>query len=420
MKNRFVAWARDTGVFLRRFLVNIVNDDCVGAAGVLAYATLVSLVPLLAVTFGVFAAFPAYEALIEGAQNFLLEHFVPGTAQAVRGYLLRFAGQAAELTFVGVVTLVIMAVVLLSNIERTLNRIWRVKAGRTWRARLLVYWAVLTLGPPLIGASLAVSSYLGTLRFLGRYGREVALLLPLPLLASFLAFTLLFLIIPKRRLSWRHALAGSLVAALLFELAKQGFGFYITRMTSYEQIYGTLAALPVFLIWLYLSWLTVLIGAEFAYALATFQKYGGVAADPALVFVHAFRLVGHLWMAQRRGAPLSQAELLDLEPALDETQLKRILGRLRRGRLVHAAGHRWALSRDIADLTLHDVYLAVAAALPHCTDVWAGRDAWNNRLCTAVQRAGSAVDREFAVPLRPFYEGAAVAGGVNETGPVKS
>ncbi len=234
-------------------------------ASALAFSTLLALVPLLTVAFSTLSLFPVFEQWSGAIEAFLYRNFVPQLGDQVQVYLQEFSANAGKLTVLGLVFLIISTLFLLATIEDTFNDIWQVKAGRTWVQRLLVYWAMLTLGPILIAISLSVSSYLLSLSIINDQavlvGIKSHLLSSLPFLLQLMTFVFFYLVVPYCDVQFRHALVGGIVASVLFELAKMAFGLYIINFNSYQRIYGTIAILPVFLIWIYLSWLVVLIGA---------------------------------------------------------------------------------------------------------------------------------------------------------------
>lgn len=234
-------------------------------ASALSFSTILALVPLLAVVFSALSLFPIFEIWSGAIQDFIYRNFLPQLGEQVRQYLVEFSANTGQLTLWGLLFLMVTSLTLLATIEDAFNEIWQVKVGRTIGIRILVYWAMLTLGPILIAASLSMSSYLLSLSILQEPGiansLKTQLLGFLPFILELSAFVLFYLAVPNCEVRVKHALIGGLVAALLFELAKYGFAQYLFRVTTYQLIYGALAVLPVFLIWIYLSWLVVLIGA---------------------------------------------------------------------------------------------------------------------------------------------------------------
>ncbi len=357
---------------LRAFSVFVwkryVEDRCFETAGVLAYASVFAMVPLSAAVFGVFAAFPVFDAMSEQFTRFLFINFVPAAAQAVEEYLRQFADSATRLTSVGVVVLLASALWMMKSIEDTFNRIWRVTTPRPGLSRVLVYWTALTLGPLLTVSSLALSSYLLSLPLLGAGESSwlPRLLGLVPLLVELAAFTLAYTIIPNRRVQLRHALAGGLLATLLFELAKWGLALYLRQVPSYEQIYGTLAVLPIFLIWLYLSWVVILLGASIAASLSAFRfQPKARRLPPGQELFGLLRLVARLHDAQARGVALDIETLRIMEPSLTDDLLMRLLESMQAASIVQRnESGDWLLARDLDQLRLGELYEATGLRIP--------------------------------------------------------
>lgn len=236
-------------------------------AGSLTFTTVLSLVPLLAVLLAIFTAFPLFAELRATFEKNVLRELLPGQyATMILRYLNDFAAKAAQLTALGLGFLVFTALAMILTVDRVLNDIWQVRARRPIVQRVLIYWALLTLGPLLIGASLSVTSYaLSVSPGALRKGPDLfrTLLDYLPFLLAGFAFSLLFVVVPARRVLWRDALIGGFIAALLGEWLKDLFGIYI-RTGTFANIYGAFAVVPLFLLWVYLSWFAVLFGAAIA------------------------------------------------------------------------------------------------------------------------------------------------------------
>lgn len=253
--------ARFACLVARRFR----EDRCTRVAAALSFTTLLALVPLTAVTFAVFSTLPVFKPLLQMLQEFVYGNFVPAAGEVVSKYLQRFAANAGKLTFWGLLALAVMAMMMLATIEQTFNDIWRVDRRRRHGYRFLAYGALLAFGPILVGLSLALMSYLASLPMFGRQsplsGVRPLLLGALPVGFEFLTFLLLYRVVPNVPVRLKHALIGALVAVVLFEAAKRGFGQFMVSFSTYRKIYGALAALPVFLVWIFLSWTVTLLGA---------------------------------------------------------------------------------------------------------------------------------------------------------------
>ncbi|MBY8029087.1 virulence factor BrkB family protein [Vibrio fluvialis] len=261
---------KDSVLFGRYLLVRMGHDRVNVNAGYLAYITLLSIVPMLTVLLSILSSFSIFENVGDVVQDYVITHFVPAAGDAVRNALTEFVTNTGKMTAVGGMFLFVAALTLISNIDKNLNYIWRVRKKRRMVFSFSMYWMILTLGPILVGASIAVTSYITSLKLLDSEALTGAFnffLRRLPLLLSFSAFAGLYLLVPNKKIHFLHAIAGAFVAAILFELSKKAFAAYITQFPSYQLIYGALAAIPILFVWVYLCWLIVLIGAEVTAAL---------------------------------------------------------------------------------------------------------------------------------------------------------
>lgn len=262
---------RTNGINFFSFLVKRVGDDrLTSMAGALAYTTLLSLVPMIVVVFSIISVVPAFKGVQVHLEDLLFSNFVPATTDVIRAQINQFVVNASRTTTIGGLFLFVVAIMLIASIENALNQIWRSITNRNIIRALPTYWMILTLGPVLVGSSLAGSSYIFSLAFFK--GESMAWFLRIvPLLLSIFAFMLLYIIMPNKRVRFRHAFAGALVAGILFELGKRGFVLYLASFNTYQAIYGALAAIPILFFWVYISWIIVLVGAEVSAALDEFE-----------------------------------------------------------------------------------------------------------------------------------------------------
>ena len=296
---------------LLRFAARRSREDRIAqVAGSLTFTTLLSLVPLATVAFALFTAFPIFASFQMSLQTFLADHLMPEQINnQIFMYLNEFASKAKGLTTMGMIVLFVTSVTTMMTVESAFNLIWRVRKPRPFAQRVLVYWAVLTLGPILIGVSLSISSYLfsRSLQLVGEQNLpamfEWALATAtLPLTA--LAFTMLYVFLPNCRVEWRDAVIGGIAAALAFELAKRGFGAYVRRIPTYTAVYGAFAAAPLFLLWVYLSWFITLVGAMIASALPEIRTgQFNRPAFPGSDLLDALELLGRLAHAADAARP---------------------------------------------------------------------------------------------------------------------
>lgn len=337
------------------------EDRCVQIAASLTYTTLLSLVPLMVIALTVIAAFPVFSGLMTQLKIFLLTNMMPEAAgKIITVYMQEFSEKAARLTAAGVAALAVTALMLMLTIEHAFNLIWRVRTRRPLVQRFLTYWAVLTLGPLSIGASLSLTSYLvsyslGYVAFIPALG--VVVLKIVPILITTAAFSLLYLAVPNRYVPLSHALAGGLVAGLGLEVMSKGFTAYILHFSSYTLVYGAFASMPVFLIWIYLSWLVVVVGAVVAASLSYWR--GGawrIERTAGQNYLDALRVLRALRHGQQRGAAMS-LQILRQETDLALEALEDILRQLRDAKLVERTVRQgWMLARNATDISLADVF----------------------------------------------------------------
>ncbi|OBS09936.1 YihY family inner membrane protein [Acidihalobacter prosperus] len=343
---------------VRRFA----DDGCFQTAGSLTFTTLLSLVPLVTVLFGVLSLFPAFRDMTSDLRQLLVNQLVPTSGELVQHYLTQFSEKASRLTLVGSLWLLVTAVLTLSTVDTALNRIWRTSRHRDTVVVFIVYWALLTLGPLLFGTGFAVTSYVFAQyrAWLEGWSGEGGDWLALHMLSVFLetlTFTLLFVLVPRTRVSLKHALVGGVFTALMFELAKRGFSFYVSHFKNYELIYGAFSAVPIFLIWIYLSWLIVLLGAEVTACLSLDCHRGRMDDESARRSLRlAVRLVARLGSGQWHGRGVRLYELARAEPAFTQAQVETMLRRLARLKMTRQTGGEWYLIRDLRGVRLYELY----------------------------------------------------------------
>lgn len=356
--------------FLRFTWQRFVEDRCLQTSGALAYTSLFALVPLTAAVLGVLAAFPVFAGWRDQLTSWVFENFVPAAGSTVQGYITQFADSASKATAIGVLVLLFSAVSLMMSIEDAFNRIWRVQVARGATSRFVIYWTALTLGPLLLVAALAISSYAFALPFLdaaeAQFSIKARVLAVLPFLIVWIALVAAYVVIPNRTVRIAHAVAGALIAAVLFEAAKRGFALYATKYASYQQIYGALALVPIFIFWIYLSWIIVLFGASLTASLSAFDYR---PADRLLPreqeFTGLLRVVARFVEAQREGRGLHSTNLMAGEPYLTDDLLQRYLGDLHRVGLIQRGElGEWLVVRDLAATDLLELYREGGYRLP--------------------------------------------------------
>jgi membrane protein len=338
------------------------RDDRLGlTASSLTFTTLISLVPLLTVMLAVFTAFPMFGAFQSGLEKYFLQTLVPpGIAKPVLGALTMFATKASRLGAAGLVALGFTAMALMLTIDRTLNAIWRVRKPRPIAQRVLIYWAAVTLGPLILGASLTLSSYAisASSGMIAAMPGGVSWSLQIvEFIALAAAMSALYYYVPHAPVAWKHAMAGGLFVAAGFEIAKRGLALYLGVMPSYSSIYGAFATVPIFLLWIYLGWVIVLLGAVIAaYAPSIQLRMVQHGRRPGQSFALALEVVRRL---QRSGAAgghgLSGVDIatsLRIDPLQIESAIEALMGLDWVGRLDEEGQARYVLLCDPAHTPL--------------------------------------------------------------------
>lgn len=373
-----------------RFLVDLMSfiiyagrrfnaDGMALSAGALTFSTLLALVPLMVIAFAILSGFATFDPARDRMEALFLDIFVPEVGAEVGNYLTEFSRNAANLTALGIVALAITAVMLLWTIEATLNEIWRVEKPRSTGVRVLTYWTVLTLGPLLLGASFVLTS--GTFTTLTQWAREGVGLeqteRALPTLGMFfalatqsLAFMLLFKIVPARPVRLRDAAVGGVIAGLGVQVLRWGFDAFLVRGSTYETVYGAVAILPIFLFWLYLSWIVVILGALIAASLPEWWKTRNAMHNhsfaPSQKLEVAVAMLSILARNARNGETAPQEKLQDTAPLDIRDEL--FEGLRKSGYIVVTEDDRVSLLRDlhvtsVGDLA-RDLGLSLGACIP--------------------------------------------------------
>jgi membrane protein len=348
---------------LARFAAKRISEDRIAqVAGSLTFTTMLAIVPLATVAFALFTAFPIFAKFQASLQMFLAQHLMPDQINSqIFKYLNQFASKAKGLTTAGMIVLFVTSVMTMMTVESALNTIWRVPKPRPFAQRVLVYWAIITLGPLLIGVSLSISSYVFTQSNVLATGHVPPLiewaLTGAALPWTVLAFALLYVYLPNCSVAWRDAVVGGVVAAVAFELAKRGFGYYVRRMPTYTAVYGAFALVPLFLVWVYLCWFITLAGATIvavlpAIRVGQFHRRHYAGSD----LLDALELLVRLDEAREAGkpglAPMELARML----RCDIDTVTRLLAKLSRRewvtRLADEGAPRYVLIANPSQVTV--------------------------------------------------------------------
>jgi membrane protein len=295
-------WGNTAHTLRERF-----REDRLGlTASSLTFTTTIALVPLFTVILAVFTAFPMFSKFQGVLQQWLVESLIPDSiSRQVLGYLTQFSGKARKLGGAGLAVLFITALALILTIDRTLNGIWRVRQPRPLGQRVLVYWAVVSLGPLLLAVSLSLTSY--------AVSASKGLVGELPSGLQFLLDSLQFVLlaggmaalyhyVPNTQVRWAHAWVGGVFVSAGFELAKRLLVWYLGQVPTYSVLYGAFATVPILLIWIYTAWVIVLLGAVI------------VAYLPSLLSGVQRRARAHGWQFLLALETLQQLEPMRISP----------------------------------------------------------------------------------------------------------
>lgn len=256
-------------LFLKVFKIRFIENRLTMAAGYLTYSTMLAIVPLIMVVFSIVAAFPAFDEVTSVLKQFIYENFAPSSSVVIQQHLESFINNSSKMSSVGIIGLIVVALMLIFSVDNVLNIMWHKTKKRRPIVSFAIYWMILTLSPLLAGLSIAISSYIFSLEVFqpnGVFGFSYKLLKLAPFFITWLLFSIIYTIVPNTQVLFRHASVGAFIAALFFTIGKKIFVWGITSFSSYQAIYGALAVLPIMIVWIHLSWLVVLIGAQISAA----------------------------------------------------------------------------------------------------------------------------------------------------------
>ena len=394
--------------FAMQVLLRFRADRCLQLASSLTFTTLLALVPLLTVMLTVVSAFPVFSGLTGQIDGFVASHVLPEQiGRTVLRYFDQFSQRAGRLTLIGLAVLAVTAFANMLTIERAFNAIWRVHYRRPLVQRIVVYWAILTLGPVLIGASLTMTSYLitassGVARAIPFFGVLVLWLVPFALTTA--AFTLLYYVVPARQIEPRDALIGGLVAGILFELAKRGFALYVLKVPSLAMVYGTFATFPIFLAWIYLSWVVIALGAVVT---AMRPDYGHLLDERARAlgadFCEAVEVLIALAEAHAKGIKCDIGRIA-MVTRLPRERCERFLDILNSiGWVGRLEGECWALVCDPGLIVLSELFRRLVIAPGSLAAA-----AINPVLAVILGRLATNIDESLALTLRDLMNKSAI------------
>ena len=405
------------------------HDHCFQSAAAMSYNFLFAAIPMIAVGLAILAAFPVFDQIRVGFQDFIVQYLLPQAGEDFRFALDEFLKNTRNLTAFGIVALAITAIILLDTIETVFNRIWRQSQVRPLVARVTMYWAILTLAPLLVGGSAALSTIVFDQGGLARFSGPLAGLVWLtPFGLMMVAFMISYIIIPYRRVQLRGALVGAAVAALLFQLLRWGFALYVAAFPSYKTLYGTLSIVPIFLLWVYLAWCIVLFGAEIVAAFPEWRRRPGAGtakgSQPARRLIASLLMLERLFVARETGQPVRTDTLADVAAEAladsDRGAVQAILDRLADDKIIgRAEPSGWYLVRDAKAVKLSALLRDLDLGLDAGEDLAFIRTQWRARLAGVLAGAGAAERAALEIDLDALFAPVTADDGARAVEPLK-
>lgn len=401
---------RDISLVFNKFS----NDDGPRYSAALTYTSLFAVVPMLTVIYSMLAALPVFRGVGDELEMMLFDHLVPTTGEVIQDYMANFAQQARQLTLMGVTTLIITAGLMIVNIEKAFNSIFRVEKQRKGLQAFLIYWAALSLGPLTLGAALVLNSYLTTLPLLATLdgytgGNITSLWRLLPFVMSGLAFTLMYWAIPNCRVKFSHAVQGGFAMAILFETAKRGFSWFVTSFPSYEFIYGAFAAFPLFLLWVYISWTLILFCAQWVAlqglkedGLITSSNTQGKKLNPSLQII---LILYQIWLAFGKAEGVQESQISRLISVKGAEDWKISLSWLEENNwaVFNSTKQAWYPARDFNQANLTELVNNLPWALPAVAD-WPQEVSKLTHLTEAAQKIEEERNKQLEQPVTSFFK----------------
>ena len=345
---------------LRRFLKEVVHQFSVNesslSASSLAYTSMLSLVPFMAVMVTVFSVFPMFEDVSGEIQDFIFKNFVPTSGEVLQEYIAGFVDKSRNMNVTMPLFVFVTSIMMMYTMEKALNRIWDTKPSGNIVKKVIMYWTVLTMGPLLVLGGLALTSLMFT--YSGLAGIKVYLLKFLPIMASTIGFFLIYLIVPNRKVKFKSAIIGALTAAILFEMAKRGFAWYVVTFPSMTEIYGALATIPIFLIWVFLSWNIILLGGTIAATLETSRWRGHVQSYKGdQRFLVVIDILYRLFNASKKGKTISLSEIFNRLHTVPDDVINKQLDWLEERKLIQInQDGDYILLRDLESISIGELY----------------------------------------------------------------
>lgn len=390
---------------LRRFEA----DRCREQAGSLTYTTLFAVVPMLTVFLVIISSIKALEPARQQLQQLIYSNFLPKTTIAFDKALNAFTDKSSNLTIIGILFLFVTTVMMLTSIEKVFNRIWRVRETRGGIIGFMRYWTIISLGPILLGSAFVISSTMASLNVLSNNfaGYELNGAFVLWLISFCLTVVGFFILnwtIPNRSVPIKSALIAGLFSAVVFELLKNLFGFIMSNFTSYEVVYGAFAAIPIFLLWIFLSWNIVLIGVEISYALTAFTAHKEQKRHPVIMLLDLMEL---FYKKQQHGLSVSDDEALDVLGRDEIGRWPSYVLMLEQQNLVKRTDdNQYVLVRNLSQVDFWSFYSQLPYPLPKRRDLSNVHhdDLWIKKIGPALVESDDYLAAKLAIPLSTIFD----------------
>ncbi|MCJ8145556.1 YihY family inner membrane protein [Acinetobacter sp. A3.8] len=358
--------------FIRFVLYRFEADRCRESAGSLTYTTLFAIVPMLTVFLVIVSSIKALEPARQQMQTWIYSNFLPKTSIAFDKALNAFTENSSNLTIIGILFLFFTTVMMLSSIELAFNRIWRVRQARGGIVGFMRYWTIISLGPIILGTAFVLSSTVASMNLLSNtvagYQFDFAyVLLFISFALTCLGFSLLYWTIPNRSVPIKSAVIAGIFSGVVFELLKNLFGFIMSNFTSYQLVYGAFAALPIFLLWIYTSWLVVLLGVQISYAITAFHSDKTTKRHPILMLLDVLEL---FHQKQKRGGTVSDREAMDILGRGEIGKWPYFIELLEKQNLItRTDSNEFVLIRNLEQVDLWQFVKNLPYALPHRSEL---------------------------------------------------
>ena len=354
-------------MYLKLLFRHYIDDDCSQKAASLTYTTLLSIVPIITVLLVIFSSVPALAGLRGQLQYALYSNLLPSSGSQLAEYLQGFAEKSSNLTAIGIGFLFVTSIMTLITIETTFNQIWRVQERSGGLTSIMRYWTMITLGPIVLAIAFAATSMISSLDFLNRkvagYGIDWgAWAYVLSIIITVLGFAAMYWFIPKVKVPVKNALIAGVVIGIIFELLKRVFGLVVTNFTSYEAVYGAFAAIPAFLMWLYLSWNLILLGVEISYTLTIFDTKEVAVRHPMLSLLDMLNVI---FKNYKKGLSTSEQELRDILGRKELPKWQTYIAQLdAHGLITRTEYGEYTLKTDLQSISLWEFYKTLPYPLP--------------------------------------------------------